>query len=84
MKTARFKDSGTNCTDNFSRFRVMIKNISIGFLLAILLLIVSEYFFLQELYTRKRIGIIVFTAAGLVAGAALFLFFYKRFRKGSG
>lgn len=61
----------------------MSRNISIGFLLAIALLIVSEYFFLEEIYNQKRTGMLFLTSAGLVAGAVLFFFVYRRFRKAS-
>jgi hypothetical protein len=59
----------------------MPKQINIGFLLSMVLLIVSEYFFLQEIYANKRALVILPSALGILTAAVLFVFYYKKFRK---
>jgi drug/metabolite transporter (DMT)-like permease len=53
----------------------MIKRLTIGFLFTTLLLVVSEYVFLREVFSGKRTVVI---AAGLV-GIAIASFFFLRF-----
>lgn len=54
-----------------SAFLVMRRKYIWPFLIAIILLILSEYFFLQEIYGRSNIGILLLTGTG----AALSLLF---------
>ena len=59
----------------------MPKQVNIGFLVSLILLIISEYFFLQEIYEQKRFLVILPSALGILVAAALFVFYYKKYRK---
>jgi hypothetical protein len=59
----------------------MTKRFTIPFLICIILLIVSEYFLLQEVYSNKRLPILAFSTLGLILSIGLFWFLYKQFRK---
>jgi hypothetical protein len=59
----------------------MTKRFTIPFLICIILLIVSEYFLLNEVYSNKRLPILVFCSFGLISSIALFWFFYRQYRK---
>jgi hypothetical protein len=59
----------------------MTKRFTIPFLICIVLLILSEYFLLNEVYSNKRLPILLFCSLGLVVSITLFWFFYKQYRK---
>jgi hypothetical protein len=59
----------------------MTKRYTIPFLICIIVLILSEYFLLQEVYSNKRLPILALCSMSLVASIGLFWFFYKQFRK---
>lgn len=61
----------------------MIKRITIGFLLSILILVVSEYILLKEVYSNKQPFIILFSVMGIILGSAFFIFFFNKYRKAS-
>jgi hypothetical protein len=69
------------CLGSLFGFHAMPKQINIGFLISLLLLIISEYFFLQEIYLQKRALIILPSALGILIGGGLFVFYYKKYRK---
>ena len=62
----------------------MTKKFIIAFLICILAFIVSEYFLLQEIYTDKRIAVLIITIAGILASLIIFLILYKKYRKVAG
>ncbi len=58
----------------------MTKKQTILFFASILLLIVSEYYLLHELYNNQRISVILTCITGLTAGAAMVIKIFKRYR----
>jgi hypothetical protein len=60
---------------------IMTKRYTIPFLICIIVLILSEYFLLQEAFSNKRLPILAFCTFGLVSSITVFWFFYKQFRK---
>jgi hypothetical protein len=60
---------------------LMIRKFSIPFLLCILLLVFSEYYFLHEVTGQRRGGILFLTISGLVSSILLFSFLFKKYRK---
>jgi len=77
----KIKDPLIGCTGSLLYFIIMPKQVNIGFLFSLLLLIVSEYFFLQEIYMHKRFIVVLPSAAGIIISAVLFVFYYKKYRK---
>ncbi len=63
------------------RYIVMAKKFIISFFLCISILILSEYFFLQEMYGEKRALIILLTAIGVIASVLSFWFFFKQYSR---
>jgi hypothetical protein len=61
----------------------MTKRLTIGFLLATLLLVGFEYLFLHELYSSKRTALIITGIVGIVIASALFILFFIKYRKAS-
>lgn len=59
----------------------MTLKLTIGFLLSTLLLVVFEYVFLQELYSDKRVHVIVISLFGVVLASFFFFFFFTRYHK---
>lgn len=73
--------SGKRLSIGLPDFLVMTGKYIIPFIAFICLLIISEYFLLQEIYSRQRAGIIAISIAGLLASVILFSLFYKKYRK---
>lgn len=67
--------------DSFLYF--MAKKTIIKFLLSTILLMVSEYFLLQELFSYRRISVIMGSATGFIIAALFFIFFFSKYRKAS-
>ncbi len=63
------------------RYIVMAKKFIISFFLCISILILSEYFFLQEMYGEQRAVIILLTAIGVIASVLSFWFFFKKYSR---
>ena len=59
----------------------MMKKLTIGFLFSTVLLVVSEYFFLDELFSDKSVFVIIASLIGLVVASLSFLYFFARYRK---
>lgn len=59
----------------------MLRRYLIPFLACITLMISSEYFLLQEVYTEKRIPVVVLCSLGVIASIVAFLFFWKSYRR---
>lgn len=59
----------------------MMKKLTIGFLFSTGLLVVSEYFFLSELFSDKNIFVIAVSIIGIVLASLSFVYFFARYRK---
>jgi hypothetical protein len=70
-----------NATHSPLRYIVMAKKFIISFFLSISILIVSEYFFLQEMYGQQRAIIILLTATGIITSILSFWFFFKKYSR---
>jgi hypothetical protein len=59
----------------------MTLKLTIGFLLSTLLLVVFEYVLLLELYSDRRLFIILMCLIGMSAASFSFFFFFTRYHK---
>ena len=59
----------------------MLRRYLIPFLACITLMIGSEYFLLLEVYSEKRIPVLLLCSFGVVASVLAFLFFWKSYRR---
>lgn len=59
----------------------MLRRYLIPFLACITLMIGSEYFLLQEVYSEKRFPVLLLCSLGVVASVVAFLFFWKSYRR---
>jgi heme/copper-type cytochrome/quinol oxidase subunit 4 len=59
----------------------MMKKLTIGFLFSTLLLVVAEYFFLAEMFSDKRVFVVIVSLLGIVLASLSFIYFFARYRK---
>lgn len=59
----------------------MIIKFTIGFLATTLLLVVSEYVLLHEMFAAKRTAIIVAGLVGIAVASFFFSYFFSRYHK---
>lgn len=59
----------------------MLRRYLIPFLACITLMIGSEYFLLQEVYSEKRIPVLLLCSLGVVASVLAFLFIWRSYRR---
>jgi hypothetical protein len=59
----------------------MIIKFTIGFLFTTLLLVVSEYMLLHEMFAAKRTLVIALTLMGIAIAAFFFFYFFVRYHK---
>lgn len=59
----------------------MLRRYLIPFLACITLMIGSEYFLLQEVYSEKRVPVLLLCSLGVVASVIAFLFFWRSYRR---
>jgi heme/copper-type cytochrome/quinol oxidase subunit 4 len=57
----------------------MTLKLIIGFLLSTLLLVVSEYILLEELFSGKRTAVLAASLTGIVGAALCFIYFFNRY-----
>jgi hypothetical protein len=61
----------------------MAKYLTIFLLFSIAVLIVSEYFFLLELFGGKRISVLLVALAGMLSSITYFIYFFRKDRQRS-
>jgi hypothetical protein len=59
----------------------MTKKYFISFIIFTGLLILSEYYLLQEIYDRQRISIILISCTGVAVSIIFFGLFFKKYRR---
>lgn len=59
----------------------MLRRYLIPFLGCIILMIGSEYFLLLEVYSEKRVPVLLLCSLGVVASVLAFLFFWRSYRR---
>ena len=62
----------------------MTKKFFIAAFICITVLILSEYLLLREVYSQKRVYVILLYALALVGSISFFWGFYKKYRKTAG
>jgi hypothetical protein len=65
--------------DIHSSLSAMRRNYIWPFLIAIALLIFSEYFFLQEIYGRSNIGVLLLTGIGVTLSLAFIISLIRKY-----
>lgn len=61
----------------------MAKYLMVFLLFSIAILIISEYFFLRELFGAQRIIVLLVTLAGMLSSITFFIYFFRKDRQRS-
>jgi len=59
----------------------MMKKLTIGFLLSTLLLVASEYLFLKQIFSQKRVFLLALSLSGIALAAFFFFLFFMRYHR---